>query len=249
MKNKLLVLTENATSMSIKNETVDLIIAFPPYFLVDSDRYGGNPKNQINFYKEKKKMLKLLINSTKEMIRVLKPGGHIIIANGPAQHIDKSYLLETMKIKNMNYVDTIYQNYFNFLTKDLTQEDRIYNTIIQWHHFTKGKMGYYNPYELKKYKNSVWEFPSNNYHSEIDKELEKMGYFVLDTINENLVEAFISIFSKSGQTVLAQFGGSGVAAIQALKMKRNAITNDISEEQSRAVYDRIKLCGLEKYID
>ena len=251
MKSKLLVLTEDATSLSIEDNSIDLVIAYPPFFSISTDRYGGDFKKQINFSNSSKKMLKLLNKMTKEMIRVLKPGGHFLIANGSVQFVDIKYLIQTIKSKELFYVDSITQSFYDFLKEDDKNNDKVYaETLIQWHHFIKGQdMGYFNPYQLKKYKNPVWNFPSSNIDSEVDKELAKQGYFVFDAVNEDLIEAFISIFSKPNQTVLAPFGGSGVVAVKALSMNRNAISNDISELQKEILYARMNLSELGEYLD
>lgn len=252
MSLSLSILSEDAMSLkSVLNDSVDLVIAYPPFFGPDSERYGGDSTKQLNFTDTPEKMLKSLNKVSKEMIRVLKPGGHLIITNGLSNFIDIKYLMATLKIKELSYVDTIFHSFFDHLTEKELQFEKIYSeSLASWHHFIKGKeMKYYNPFELKKHRDPVWKFPANNMQSDVDKKMEQAGYFVLDAVNEDLVKNFISIFSKSGDTILAPFGGSGVIAVKSLQMGRNAITNDVSLSQASLVRERMILSGLGEYLD
>jgi DNA modification methylase len=56
-----------------------------------------------------------------------------------------------------------------------------------------------------------------------------------------IARRLIGMFSEPGATVLDPFGGTGTTAIAAFELGRNAITNDISPEQTRYAKARFAL--------
>jgi DNA modification methylase len=240
------LLVGDACKLDIQSESVDMIITHPPYLGVDTIRYGGDSSNQINHSQDKKKMLKLLNKATLEMFRVLKPGGHLIIANGPRDCIDLEYVIATRAIKDLLYLDFVCQNFYDKDSKD-NQDKIMSENIITWHHFIKAGDAYYNPYITKRYRNPVWEFPSNNIDATVDT-LIHQEINIIDTMNVEIPKRFIEMFTKKNATVLDPFGGSGLVAVTAVELGRKGISNDISEDQNRAAEQRILLTLGEKYV-
>lgn len=238
MIENLTILTGDATKLNIKSNSVDLIITHPPYLGVDVERYGGKPEDQINSSFSRKKMMKLLDKATREMFRVLKPTGSIIIANGPTDNVDIRFVLNAIDNVGLVHTGYVIQDFYDH--KADTKAERITSTHTIWHHFTKNGDIYFNPFKVREYNNSIWPIEFNNENDPVDKELSK-DFHVLDVMNKEIPKRFIEMFSKQGYTVLDPFGGSAMVAVTAVEMGRIGITNDISEKQSEAAAKRAEL--------
>lgn len=233
----------DATKLQIPSNSVDLIITHPPYFGVDTQRYGGDPAHQINYEgNSQKKYLKLMVKATKEMYRVLKPSGHLWIANSPFDGIDSLYVAKVLSETNFQYLDRVFQNSYadKSLVPDHKPEGLASNAVTIWNHFTKSDDFYYNHIECKRYNDPVWDLTFSNLGSSVDDRLSK-DYAVLDTANKELVSRLIKMFSKPTHTVLDPFGGTGIVPITAAELGRYGILNDISDKQIAGAKERIKL--------
>lgn len=238
----------SAESLDIKDNSVDLIITHPPYLGVDAFRYGGNSANQINSSQNKKKMLKQLNSITKEMYRVLKPGGHLIIAIGPNDGMDHAYIDQTIEKTKMKYLDFICQNsYIKNSLENIYYDKIASNNITIWHHFIKPGNAYYNQVMTKRWKDPVWNIPFSNIKDPVDKVLSK-DHHVFDAMNSEIPKRFIQMFSKPGQMILDPFGGSGIVAVVAKELGRYSISNDISEDQLKSAKKRILLTFGESHV-
>ena len=242
MTSKVRLLLGDARKLDLPDNSVDLIVTHPPYFGVEVTRYGGNAEQQINFTKNHKKMGKLLYQSVKEMQRVLKPTGNIIIANGSANQVDIRLVLDIVDKTSLRYVDRVVQNSYSFTEEmDVTQFEVINsNCLTTWYHFALPGEFYNNPFAVKKYNNPVWELRFNNMANPVDLELAKT-YHVLDAMNKEVPKRFIEMFSKKGDVVLDPFGGSAVVAVTAAELGRQGISNDISNDQVNAAKERLRL--------
>lgn len=234
---KIVLLQGDAVSLDLEDESVDLIITHPPYFGVDTKRYGGVESQQINSSRNRKKMLKLLNKATKEMYRVLKPTGSLIIANGPNENIDVRFFIDTIDNTGFKYVDHIIQNSYN---EKLSGLEMIAKTTLTWYHFSKTDRLYFNPFKVRDYNNPVWNFRDENMDDEVDQKMSQ-EFFVLDAMNKQIPKRFIEMFSKPGQVVFDPFGGSALVAVTAVELGRVGISNDISEYQTRSAKERIRL--------
>ena len=244
VSNPVKILTGDATRLNVPSNSVDLIITHPPYLGIEVSRYGGNASDQINYSANKKRMLKLLLASTKEMIRVLKRNGQIWIANGPEQHIDMEYVLMVEKKLGLVYIESVTQDSYGYT--DWARKEKNFNeniisgSLTVWHHFAVAPDFYFNPYAVKKYNCPVWKLPFNNMDDSVDQLLSR-DHHVLDVMNKGIPQRIIEMFSKSGHVVLDPFGGSGLVAVTASQMGRIGISNDISPDQTKAAIQRAKL--------
>lgn len=232
------ILHGDATKLDLPDNSVDLIITHPPYLGTDVQRYGGNSKDQINSSFDTKKTMKLLTKAGKEMYRVLKPGGNLIIANGHVGNTDFRFVVAAIDKIGFNYLDYVIQNFYD--PKMEKHIEKIVNSHTIWFHFSKGTSPYNNPYKVKKYNNAIWDLPFSNEQDPIDIELSK-DFHVYDVMNKEIPSRFIEMFSMPGHIVLDPFGGSGLVAITAYEMGRSGITNDISEKQVESAKQRLKL--------
>lgn len=243
---KLTIRMGDATKIDLPDESVDLVMTHPPYFGVSFDRYGGEAKKQINSGSPGQ-MLKLLRKATKEIYRVLKPGGHFIVANGPIEEISHRYYLDVVDNTKFRHVQTVMQNAYDKNNAYSIMSEFITNDITTWYHFIKGPEAYLNPYQAKLYNNPVWDVPFNNVKDPIDVKLSHR-FYIGDVINKEIPRRFINMLTKPGEIVLDPFGGSGIIPITAVEEGRVGICLDISKEQVDAATERaLLLFGSEKY--
>jgi site-specific DNA-methyltransferase (adenine-specific) len=235
------ILNGDATNLSfIKSGSIDLIIAAPPFINRNPDMYGGNPKKQINF--NNKKMLNLLIKSTKEMQRVLKPTGSIWIEISPEDGLMYHYISEVLKKTNLYHTDTIIHKISDDNNKS-KRDEFIYKDWLMWFHLVKDEETFYhNPFKVKKFKEPIWELNISNKNDIIDKTLE-LNYpnIVYYTVVRDIPERLIEMYTKKDDVVLDPFGGSGTVAAVAYELGRNSISVDISLEQTNLAKKRIEI--------
>jgi site-specific DNA-methyltransferase (adenine-specific) len=232
------ILTGDATKLNLPSNSVDLIITHPPYLGVDVQRYGGNPEDQINNSFNRKKMMKLLDKATREMFRILKPTGSLIIANGPTDNIDIRFVMNAIDNVKFIHAGYVIQDFYDQKTE--TKAERITSSHTIWHHFIKGGDIYFNNFKVREYNNSIWPIEFNNENDPVDKEMSK-DFHIWDVMNKEIPKRFIEMFSKKGHVVLDPFGGSAMVAVTAVELGRIGITNDISEKQTEAAHKRAEL--------
>jgi DNA modification methylase len=232
----------DASKLDLPSNSVDLVITHPPHFGIDTLRYGGDYSKQINATKDSDKMVKSLFKAVKEIERVLKPTGNLILANGTRGHVDTKLFLKIIDSTKLTYVDRVVQNSYSFKEEaDYTNYEIITsNCLTTWNHFAFPQGFYSNPFAVKKNNNPGWDLRFNNLDSPIDLELSKK-YNVVDAMNREIPKRFIEMFSKKGDVVLDPFGGSGVVAVTAAELGRKGISNDISEDQVMVAKERFRL--------
>jgi site-specific DNA-methyltransferase (adenine-specific) len=232
----------DAGKLDLPDNSVDLVITHPPHFGIDTLRYGGDYSKKINSTKDSDKMVKSLFKAVKEIERVLKPTGSLILANGSRGHVETKLFLKIIDKTKLTYVDRVVQNSYSCKEEaDYTNYEIITsNCLTTWNHFAFPQGFYSNPFLIKKYNNPGWDLRFNNLDSPIDLELAK-DYSVMDAMNKEVPKRFIEMFSKKGDVVLDPFGGSGVVAVTAVELGRKGISNDISEDQVAVAKERFRL--------
>lgn len=233
-------ITGDATNLYfVKSNSVDLAIAAPPFINRDPEYYGGDPKKQINY--NSKNMLKLLLKSTKEMQRVIKPKGSIWIEVSPEDGLMYKYVSEILNKTNLIHADTIIHKIANIEGKSRSDEF-IYQDWLMWFHFVKQEDFYFNPFKVKKFKDPIWELDLTNEKDIIDRALQVENPNVFQyTVVKDIPERFIEMYTKPGSMVLDLFGGSGTVSGVAHKLGRNSISVDISPEQTSLAKKRLDL--------
>jgi DNA modification methylase len=244
------IFTGDARDLPFPNNSIDLIVAHPPQFGLESDRYGGDVSKQINFDQSEKKMLKGLEQITEEAYRLLKNNGSFFVASGSYLNMDIKYLLQTIDNSDFSYFGKILQNGFiPDNPEDFTFERIKSESVISWYHFVKGDQPFVNPFKVKKYNNPVWNLSLANLDDEVDSWLVETYPYTSDAINKEVPKRIIEMFSKKGHLVLDMFGGTGVVSTTAASLGRNAIVADISEDTASAAKLRIMLTFGEKYLN
>lgn len=243
------LITGDALKLPFPDNSIDLIIAHPPYFGVDTARYGGKPSDQINSTTSKK-MLRMLEKFTSQAHRILKPGGSLFIANGPGDEVNLKYIIDTKETSELIHLGFIIQNGYDEKNPEHVASEALNSScVIRWDHFAKtGDDIKFNPFKVKKYNNPVWNLSVNNEESPIDQWLwDRFPTSMPDSINETLVSRLVEMFSNPGDIVLDPFGGTGVVATVSSMLGRNAISNDISPDAIEAARLRYILTVGEKH--
>jgi|LakMenEpi03Aug12_release.lakeMendotaPanAssembly.Ray.scaffolds.fasta_scaffold560768_1 DNA modification methylase len=241
--NTIKFLNEDACRLSLEDKSIDLIVTSPPYVGLDPSRYGGDPKKQINTNAEIKKTLKLYIKAIKEMERVIKDSGSIIIEIGHPNNFPYIFVSEILKKTNLKLALPPFIQSFKHVDyfKERNKSERFNTAYTFWFHFAKDPDNiYFNPFFIKKEPFLIWEIDAMKEATDSNKILSQLGN-IDDSFNTEIAKRFIEIFSKPGHTVLDPFGGSGITAVCAYLNNRNAITNDISEEQSAIAIKRFEI--------
>lgn len=233
--NKIIFLNEDARNLSLQNNSIDLIITSPPYFGVDTARYGDDPKKQINHEVTEEEFLNSLILATNEMYRVLKNNSAMIInINTPTCF---SYCHLVLNHTKFNYYDSVVwdlSSEFDKKTEFLHRKHEI------WMIFYKGDKILINNFIAKKNVGMIFKSQFNNMHLPLEQELSKFG-MINDAFSIEIAEHFIKLFSKKNQTIFDPFGGSGITALCAITNNRFAITNDISIDAVNLAKKRIEI--------
>lgn len=228
----------DAKNLNIENNSVDLVITHPPYWNVDPYRYGGDPYKQVNNCEDRMDYIKNLIDISIKIYDVLKHNGSFIICVG--NESSHYFFVELMNLNIMNYASSFIIDYSD--GKHMESDRGLFQT---WFHFYKGDKYFANPFELKKRSGSICKYHINNMKSDEDKKLMNYG-FNLDALNLEFAEHLVKCYSKSGDTVLDPFGGSGVVMVASLQNSRKAIYNDVSEDAVLLAQKRLELYGLAK---
>jgi DNA modification methylase len=229
-----IILNEDAKKISVKDNSVNLIITSPPYYGIDTGRYGGDHKKQINQCSSEKEFIDNLIVATDEMYRVLSYGGSLLINVGePSCYRYYCNVLDRTKFE--------YGTSFIWdLTEDFSKQENLIKSHQLWFHFYKGNKFFINPFYTKKNIGTVIKTKFNNLHLETEQQLSEYG-FIGDAFSMEVIEHFINMYSKKNDLVLDPFAGSGVTAVAALKNKRRYIINDISEDACDLSQKRLEI--------
>jgi DNA modification methylase len=230
MTNTIEFITGDARSLNIKDSSIDLVVTQLPFYRTDFFNYGGDPDKQIGSEKNIKKYVNSLTLATKEMERVLKPTGSIVLVLSNEFEVASSYISKVLKKTNLLLANPPF--IWNFLDKE---EPSNFGSVsfkydLIFHFIKSPKLIYTNPYKVSNYPDGVWDIPWNGE----DKILEKINTlgFAENSFRAEIPKRFIEMFSRPGQTVLDPFGGSGTTACEAYMLGRNSISVDISEEQT-----------------
>lgn len=233
----------DANNIDIDKNSVDLIITSPPFWNIDPFRYGGDPKKQINFTKDKNKFIESLVNVTKNLYHLLSVNGSMLINIGLIEDVPFRYIVNVLDQTDFKLGNTLVWE----LSEYFESTEFIKNSVQPWFHLYKGNQPYLNPFFVKKNTGTLLKFPGNNKKMHDDSELDKIG-FSNDAYPIELIEFLINMYSKPRDVILDPFGGSGVMAVAALKNKRFAIINDISEIQIEMAKKRVEMFEEKNYV-
>lgn len=224
-------ITGDSRSIKLKDNSVDLIITQAPFYQLDFNYYGGEESKQIGSEKNTKKYINSLLLATKEMERVLKPTGSIFVCISNTEPLYSDYVANVLKKTDLFLANPP----FIWNWSENKKENNLGVVSFDYHfiyHFMKSPgLMYSNPYSVRKYSESIWNIPAKDSSNKITKKLETLG-FIENAFSPEIPKKLIEMFSKPKDIVLDPFGGSGTTACEAYLLNRNAISIDVSEEQT-----------------
>lgn len=217
----------------IRSESVDLIIADPPYNL---NKNYGNSSDNLSF----EEYINFTRNWISEAVRVLKPTGTIYIFMG-FRFI--SYLYQILEKENhMNFVNWICWHYTQGVGKKRGFSPR-HDDILM---FSKSKKFIFNLDNVRvpqKYYRSinnmrganpgdVWEFSHIHYCQKNRQQHPTQK-------PEGLIERMILASSSEGDLILDPFSGSGTTLRVSQQLKRNCIGFELNPDYVNLSNDRL----------
>lgn len=219
----------DAQKLPLADGSVDLIITNPPHYQVDGTYYGGDQRMQISHgtltdivkYKE------MLYEATREMARVLKDDGSLVIAVGQGEYpafntIEYEHVLFCTQELGLTLTSEINWDFSVnvFAYTHLHHENKMFR------HFTKTPRYYRNEFEIHNLNPASWKIA----YTEHDPELLKIGGLGHGFPIE-LASRLIRCFSHTESLVMDPFAGTGTVSIAAGLHGRNSVYMDCSEEQ------------------
>ena len=201
---------------SLASESVDMVLTDPPYFKIVKNDWD-------NQWKTEQEYLNWCLKWTRECIRVLKPGGSMIVwgTDKTDTYLNYRILVNGMKAGLTHHYQGVWSYEWGAKSKkNITTKHEL------WNHWTKGKPFTFNgddiriPYKMQnntyrgkntnhplgKIPTSVWE--KNN----ITTSKEHCGWHPT-TKNLFILDRMIRAYTNPGEVVLDIFSGSGSTAI------------------------------------
>lgn len=225
-------LNGDALEEIIIDDSVNLFILHPPYMGIDTQRYA-NPEKQINAAKDQKAFVKKLSKITQNCEKALKEHGSIIMILPVDNWSLMTEYLHTVKKKtNLTINPTMIWSVWDEQYANKNTIDVLYCNVI---HLSKGAYRHDKEF-IEKYNNPVFTIPMTP--EALTEDYGNMG-FVQDAMPVEVAERFISMFSRSGDTVADVLGGTGTVSIAAENLDRDSIYNDASFIQVKIAKKRM----------
>jgi len=231
------IIDADARSLPIDDNSVNLIITDPPYQATSWTAYSSDPKSSVSNYSSIEEYEKNIINSFKEMTRVLKDNGSIFFVTGwsliPGPFsIGTSHLSLVEKVtKECGLILRSSIIWKNGHTPELEATDGIIKNNTQTiYHLSKNYDIKYVPYYFSRYNYPIWECPMEYQ--------EEFGQHPVWMLPDEICSRLIKMYTVSGDTVLDPFGGAGTVAIVAKNLGRLGISVDCIPEQNEIARKR-----------
>lgn len=231
MANTIDFITEDSRKLSVKSNSVDLIVTQLPFYQLDFLNYGGIPEEQIGSEKTTKKYVDSLLKVTKQMERVLKPTGSIFVVAPSMNVMYYEYLLRVLKKTDLILANPPFIWNWSDSNKEPELGSISFDYDLIFHFVRSPKLVYHNPYSVRKYSQGVWDIPWSDNSNSIVKKIETVG-FIGNSFRAEIPKRLIEMFSKPNDVVLDPFGGSGTTVCEAYLLNRTGISVDVSEEQT-----------------
>ena len=198
-------------------ESVDLFIGHPPYYMEELERNGGDPAKQMQSSGSLDEYWDRLVSSIIHMEHALKEEGHIFFALqntslglGVLPKIASKTSLELQNIRMWDYSGG---------------SSSSGNNTVLFAHYTKKTWG---PGDLPQ-----GPFVLTNSWEEAYAEVAPyhLEYSTIGAAPSGLYREIIENFSKKGDIVCDLFAGCGTVQVVSLELGRRFIYNDVSEDK------------------
>ena len=213
--------TQDARTLILAPESVDLFVTHPPYFNHHSERYG-NAEGQLQRTSSPNIFVDNLIKVIQNMEAALKPSGTIVIGI-PTSEILYKVIAKITTETELQFGKSFFWD-FSKMT-EIVQYDGVDSNMLLV------------LYKRSQYINKDYKLESSviDVPWVITDELEAKKHiaFVNDFIPEEICDMMINRFSKPGDVVADLFAGTGTVLKSAKKLNREIIYNDVSENQTK----------------
>lgn len=216
---------KDAGESFLTEESIDLFIGHPPYYMAELERNGGDPAKQMQNAETLDEYYERLLKSFVHMEQALKPNGHMFIA------LDNSSvglgMLPLVASRTELVLQTI--RIWNYPTDEKDQ-----SSSVVFAQYSK-KQDYSDTYFQGPFiLTNPWE--------EAYEELEKYNqdYATVGAAPTGIYFEMIENFSKEGDVVCDLFAGCGTVPLVAMTLGRKFIFNDVSEDKYIMAKQRIK---------
>jgi len=248
----LLVIGDSRSMEEVEDNSVTLVVTSPPYWNLDVFSKEGDIGSQFDLSRldSKEKFFGEISKVWKECYRVLRPGGHLVceFEDYPVGSRLYGYPREILLAGDMN--DSIESSGLYLISRWIWKKFEsgvaiskfpytLYGSepraIANWAYcFVYKKKARleetrtldFTRREWKVWSDGIWEIPASR---EAGAE-EKYGISGGAVFPEELVERFIRLYTRRGQTVLDPFLGTGTTMKVALKLGRHAIGYECLEK-------------------
>ena len=206
---------ENAAEVFLEQDSVNLFIGHPPYFMTELEGNGGDHTKQMQNAENLDKYFERLLFAVRHMEHALRKNGHIFIALpnsavglGMISKIEMNTNLKLQTIRIWDYS---------------VSWDKIGNHSVVFVHFSREQWnpeGAQGPFVLT----NAWE-------ESIEELKDYDGYVTAGTAPKAIYNEFITNYSKPGDVVCDLFAGSGTVCLVAMELGRKFIYNDVSDDR------------------
>ena len=219
----------SAYALPLKDKSVDLVIANPPFWKVDGAYYGGDQKDQFSKgpNTNKDECFAHLVTATKEMCRVLKDDGSIIIGIGQGEYphfntFEYEHIIFCVKELGLTLTSEISWE----LSPNMYSSDNLHHKHQIFRHYTKNSNYLRNSFEIRNLNPASWKLA----YVENNLELTRIGG-VGHGFPIELASRMIRCFSTQESVILDPFSGTGTVNVSASLHGRSSIYLDCSSDQ------------------
>jgi len=214
----------------IPNSSVDLIIADPPYFVLDTVKMVDERAKKWDHFEDEDSYMNFTVKWLNMCYNVLKVGGSLFTFWSEKHLFLFKQILDKTKFKLYKVIVWHYPN----VLKGFSNK-RWINTFDFIFHLVKGdKPKVFNASFVREENKDVQIFPKPQWNYKKDKKLHtaQKPY--------ELIERLVKMFSNEGETVLDPFMGSGTTAVACERLNRKWIGIEINEDYCKIIVDRLK---------
>jgi len=215
---------------SIPNSSIDLIIADPPYFVLDTANGVDERAKKWDYFEDEESYMSFTVKWLNLCYNVLKVRGSLFVFWSERHLFLFKQILDKTRFKLYKVIVWHYPN----ILKGFSSK-RWINTFDFIFHLVKGdKPKVFNSSFMREENKDVWIFPKPQSNYKKDRLLHptQKPY--------ELIERLVKMFSNEGETVLDPFMGSGTTALVCERLNRKWIGIEINEDYCKIIVDRIE---------
>lgn len=205
----------------LEDESIDAIVMDSPYAVLDQQMQRGSTRKR-NLNKGWDFETKDLDEAFYlELLRVIKPGGHMFSFMPPVRNDTWAYLMEQIELATGAGWVFNAQWVWDKKKISLGYNGRPRHELIQF--FSKGKRRLFGTGHPMRATPDILEFPSEHYKYKKHQTQKPVG----------LIAALVGFSTLPNEVVLDPFGGSLSTAAACLQMERNSVSIELDEAMIR----------------